>query len=90
MHVHSVNLLLSQNKGLTLGCKLACCGMGTGRFWDGDWSLLGLDRLHTRADAPSRGRALASAGLAGNHWGMSGTLGLSRLNEIKLDRSLLT
>ncbi len=24
----------------------------------------------TRDNAPSRGRALASAGLAGNHWGM--------------------
>jgi len=41
----------------------------------------------TRADAPSRVRALASAGLAiyaGNHWGMPCTVGLSRLDQIML------
>ncbi len=32
---------------------------------------------NTRADAPSWGRALASAGLAGNHLGMPYTIGLS-------------
>ncbi len=38
-------------------------------------------RSFTRANAPSRGRALASAGFAGNHQGMPGTIGLSRLNQ---------
>ena len=50
--------------------------------------------LDRAPDGPSRGRALASAGMkvyAGNHWGMPCTLGQTRLNqkrnEADLDRA---
>ena len=38
----------------------------------------------TTADAPSWGRALASAFYAGNHWGMPCTIGQSQLNHFNL------
>jgi len=41
--------------------------------------------MHTRANAPSWGRALASAGMkvdAGNHWGMPRIIGQSPLHHV--------